>query len=43
MTENLLTQMMPTHVLENMKRGKSVTDRFANVTLLYADIVGFTY
>lgn len=42
-TENLLTQMMPPHVLENMKRGKSVTDRFSNVTLLYADIVGFTF
>jgi phospholipid-translocating P-type ATPase (flippase) len=42
-TEKLLTQMMPPHVLENMKKGKSVTDRFSNVTLLYADIVGFTY
>ena len=42
-TENLLTQMMPPHVLANMKKGKSVTDRFTNVTLLYADIVGFTY
>ena len=42
-TEKLLTQMMPPHVLENMKKGKSVTDRFSHVTLLYADIVGFTY
>lgn len=42
-TENLLTQMMPPHALDNMKKGKSITDRFSNVTLLYADIVGFTY
>lgn len=42
-TEKLLTQMMPPHALDNMKKGKSVTDRFSNVTLLYADIVGFTY
>jgi phospholipid-translocating P-type ATPase (flippase) len=42
-TDNLLTQMMPLHVLENMKNGKSVTDKFLNVTLLYADIVGFTH
>ena len=34
--------MMPAHVLENLEKGKSVTDRLHNVTLIFADIVGFT-
>ena len=41
-TEKLLTQMMPPHVLENMKQDKAITDKLIGVTLLYADIVGFT-
>lgn len=41
-SENLLKQMMPAHVLENLEKGKSVTDRLHNVTLIFADIVGFT-
>jgi magnesium-transporting ATPase (P-type)/class 3 adenylate cyclase len=41
-TENLLVQMMPPHVLENMKNNRSITDKMHEVTLLYADIVGFT-
>ena len=41
-TEKLLTQMMPPHVLENMKQDKAITDKLVGVTLLYADIVGFT-
>lgn len=41
-TEKLLTQMMPPNVLENLKEGRPATDRIFQVTLLYADIVGFT-
>lgn len=41
-TDKLLTQMMPAHVLENMREDKAATDKFQEVTLLYADIVGFT-
>ena len=41
-TEKLLTQMLPPHVLEYMKNNKSITDKLYDVTLLYADIVGFT-
>jgi class 3 adenylate cyclase len=33
---------MPPHVLQNMLANKSITDKLNNVTLLYADIVGFT-
>ena len=41
-TDELLTQMMPPHVLENMRQDKAATDKLHEVTLLYADIVGFT-
>ena len=41
-TDKLLTQMMPPHVLENMRQDKAATDKLHEVTLLYADIVGFT-
>ncbi|CAG9318515.1 unnamed protein product [Blepharisma stoltei] len=41
-TDKLLVQMMPPHVLENMKQDKSITDKLQDVTLLFADIVGFT-
>jgi magnesium-transporting ATPase (P-type)/class 3 adenylate cyclase len=41
-TEKLLTQMMPPHVYESLKEDRSITDRIPEVTLLYADIVGFT-
>ena len=41
-TDKLLTQMMPPHVLENMRQDKAITDKLIGVTLLYADIVGFT-
>jgi class 3 adenylate cyclase len=34
--------MMPPHVLENMRQDKAITDKLTGVTLLYADIVGFT-
>jgi class 3 adenylate cyclase len=34
--------MMPKHVYANIKAEKSVTDRLSDVTMLYADIVGFT-
>ena len=41
-TDTLLTQMLPSHVLASMKDGVFVTDRHAAVTILYADISGFT-
>ena len=40
--ETLLVQMMPPHVLDNLENDKAPTDRLQNVTLIYADIVGFT-
>ncbi|CAG9325164.1 unnamed protein product [Blepharisma stoltei] len=41
-TENLLTQMMPPHVYKRLKEEITTTDSLPQVTLLYADIVGFT-
>jgi phospholipid-translocating P-type ATPase (flippase) len=41
-TKNLLAQMMPSHALEGLQNDISVTDTLDNVTILYADIVGFT-
>lgn len=41
-TEELLTQMMPKHVFEILKEQNSVTESISNVSILYADIVGFT-
>jgi phospholipid-transporting ATPase len=38
----LLSQMMPPHVLKNLEKGKAFTDRLINVTMIFADIVGFT-
>lgn len=33
---------MPPHALINILDDRSITDRLTDVTLLYADIVGFT-
>ena len=41
-TEKLLKQMMPAHVVKNLKNGIAPTDSYEGVTILYADIVGFT-
>ncbi|CAG9320535.1 unnamed protein product [Blepharisma stoltei] len=41
-TEDLLTQMMPPHVYHNLKEEVANTDSFNEVTILYADIAGFT-
>ncbi|CAG9320537.1 unnamed protein product [Blepharisma stoltei] len=41
-TENLLTQMMPPHVYRNLKEEVANTDTITDVTILYADIAGFT-
>ena len=40
--EDLLVQLIPPHVLENLKDDVVVTDKLHSVTLIYADIVGFT-
>ena len=34
--------MVPAHALENMKQGKAITEKHHEVTLLFADIVGYT-
>ena len=41
-TENLLNQLMPPHVYKKLRRNKPVNDRLSNVTLIFADITGFT-
>jgi class 3 adenylate cyclase len=41
-TESLLTQMIPKHVYDHLKDENTVTDYFFQVTIIYADIVGFT-
>jgi magnesium-transporting ATPase (P-type)/class 3 adenylate cyclase len=41
-TDSLVAQMMPPHVYENLKNDQAITDRLTDVTLLYADICGFT-
>lgn len=41
-TESLLTQMIPKHVYDHLKDENTVTDHFFQVTIIYADIVGFT-
>jgi phospholipid-translocating ATPase len=41
-TDDLLTQMLPPHVLNSLKQDDQITDKLMDVTLLYADIVGFT-
>ena len=38
----LLTQMIPEHVFNHLKDENTVTDNFVQVTVIYADIVGFT-
>jgi phospholipid-translocating P-type ATPase (flippase) len=40
--EALLKQMIPPHVLEYLEQDKSFTDRIMSVSLIFADIVGFT-
>ncbi|CAG9331780.1 unnamed protein product [Blepharisma stoltei] len=40
--EALLTQMMPPHVFRNLREEIAIADTFSNVTMLYADIAGFT-
>jgi magnesium-transporting ATPase (P-type)/class 3 adenylate cyclase len=41
-SEALLAEMMPKNAYENMRDYISVTESISQVTLLYADIVGFT-
>ena len=41
-TERLLTHMLPGHAYESLKLEELVSDRLVSVTLLYADISGFT-
>ncbi|CAG9328780.1 unnamed protein product [Blepharisma stoltei] len=41
-TDNLLTKMMPLHVYHNLREENTIVDSLSQVTLIYADIVGFT-
>ena len=41
-TEKLLNQMIPTQVLRNLHYDITTTDRYFDVTIIYADICGFT-
>jgi phospholipid-translocating ATPase len=41
-TEQLLMHLMPPHVYQRLKADNQQTDKMKNVTVLYADIVGFT-
>ena len=41
-TESLLTQMMPANALKNLQEETTITDKLNQVTIMYADIVGFT-
>ena len=40
--EELLSQMMPPHVLKNLEEEVNVVDKLNQVTIMYADIAGFT-
>ena len=40
--KTFLKKLMPKHALKNLKKELYFTDRLKNITLLYADIVGFT-
>lgn len=41
-TEQLLTHMMPQKALSTLEQGKQVMDKLNQVTVMFADIVGFT-
>ena len=41
-TEDLLSKLVPYHVLAGIKNDYRVVDILDNVTLLYTDMVGFT-
>ena len=41
-TEELLSKLVPQHVLQGIKNDQKVVDLLDNVTLLYTDMVGFT-
>jgi class 3 adenylate cyclase len=41
-TEDLLSKLVPFHVLSGIKNDQRVVDVLDNVTLLYTDMVGFT-
>lgn len=41
-TEKLLHQMIPPQVVRNLQQDIATTDRYFDVTIIYADIAGFT-
>lgn len=41
-TNHLLENLLPQHILDNMKLERNITDYLSDATLIVADIVGFT-
>jgi class 3 adenylate cyclase len=41
-TDDLLSKLVPIHVLKGLKNDERVVEQLENVTLLYTDMVGFT-
>jgi adenylate cyclase len=41
-TEELLHSVLPAHIAARLKAGESVADNYADVTVIFADIVGFS-
>ena len=41
-TEELLSKLVPVHVLRGLKNDERIVESIENVTLLYTDMVGFT-
>ncbi len=41
-SERLLLEVLPASIAARLKAGESIADRFADVSVLFADIVGFT-
>jgi adenylate cyclase len=41
-TEHLLLNILPQRIAERLKKGQVIADNFAEVTILFADIVNFT-
>ena len=40
--EELISKLLPDHVYNNLKKEELATDEYKDMTILYADIVGFT-
>jgi class 3 adenylate cyclase len=41
-TDELLSKLVPVHVLRGLKNDERIVEQVDNVTLLFTDMVGFT-